>query len=333
MRKNPPRPPLPLISIGTMKKKILECLKDGGNPHSISRSIGRHRSTIQQHLKELSDMGLTEKSGYLWAITDLGNQYLGGGFCAMGYERGGAGITDWLQDRAHNIKIKTLISQKPDGIAWLNGWDPTPMKNNIFYRRRFGEVCVTYTGKSFIFQLPPMIFKKSEDAIANAGYIGVCLIKKYEAEIPGLRLGTPSVSAQLISQSHAIPRDPFAMFCVKHGISYHGENIDIDASKGPELEFKNNKDSHTHHERYVNHVEDIILNDVPTQSEMAKMIAQTQEQIQGLAMAQKEALASQVNTNNQLRGFIRASQLSIYGPEKPPEEPRPKLEGRPDYAL
>ncbi len=307
VEKNLPYPLHPMVSIGTMKKEVLRLLIKGENAHGISRKVGRARSTVVEHLNDLQKLGLTKKGEYLWGATKLGKDYiegkLGGRFSKAGYERRGVGTTiEWLQDRAHNIKIKYLVTEKPRKEAWLNSWKANrKLKNNVFYTQKFGEIVTTYTGKSLIFQLPIMKFKSSEIAVAEAGRIGQALREKYELEIHGLKLGEKDINSQLITQHHAIQGDPYAVFLGKHGISYHGDYVDIDASnkKIPEIEFVDSQESHIHHERYVENVEDIILNDPPVQSQIFELASNNTKNINQL-------IIDKVETRKELREFAIA---------------------------
>lgn len=303
-RENLPTHTRAIISIGATKKKVLRLLSEGGNAHSISRRIGRRRSTIIQHLQELENYGLTIKEGYLWKATPIGIGYLGGRFPLAMCERKGVGTTDWLQDRAHNIKIKFPVLTKPN-YNWA-GWKANDkIKNNVFYTRRFGEIVTTYTGASFIFQLPMLRFKDSETAIAEAGRIGIELARKYELEIYGLRLGEPNVKAQLISQHHAVPNEPYAKFLAKHGISYRDEMIDFDASKGsPELEFTDKEKSHLHHKHYINFVKDFSKQEVPKMSDIAKMLSKTETEILSTQKQIQVLAQAQLNTTLNLKNVI-----------------------------
>jgi len=282
-----PYPPLPLVSCGTMKYKVLELLSKGGNPHSISREVGRKRSTIIEHLQGLEKLGLAIKGEYLWSITREGKDYLGGRLNLVGYERNGVDVTNWLQDRCHNIKIKYEVIEKPSNRMWLTSWSKnSKIKNNVFYTKRFGEIVTTFTGKSLIFQLPILKYKNSEIAVAEAGRISIALKDKYEYEIVGLKLGQREVTAQLITQHHAIPQEPYAKFCSKHGISYKDDYIDIDASDTPELEFTDKDNAHLHHNRYIKQVTDIILNNPPTNSELNNRHEQLLKAVEGLVQVE-----------------------------------------------
>lgn len=272
---HPTSPPPPFISIGTMKKSILGCVLKGMNVRQIGREIGRHKSTVQQHLKELQELKLVYKSGYFWCVSDVGKKYLGGLVGLAGYDERGLVVTGWLRnDRAHNIKIKFEVVSVPSPDSWLKFWDRNDrLKNNVFYTQRFGEVVTTFTGRSLIFQLPPMVFDDSELAVAEAGRIGMALKDKYEGDVEGLKLSGQSISAQLISQHHAIVGEPYARFLSKHGISFRGERVEVDSSVGvPELEFVSSKTSHVDHVRYVEMVEDYLVRGVPKPSELYMLL-------------------------------------------------------------
>ena len=283
--KNPPRSPLPFISYGETKRRVLELLKKGCNPHSMARRLNKHRSTIQQHLRELKNLGLAEKKNYLWYIKGAG---LGGGFPLVGSERADQSTTKWLQqDRGHNVKIKADVLHCPNSRDWLKNWFANrEMKNNVFYTQRFGEVVTTYTGKSLIFQLPIFNHEDSDTVLIEAGKMGMALCEKYEKDVPGLKLGHCDVKLQIITQHHAIPQDPWAKFCKKNNLSYHDESITIDASDTPEIEFTDPMKAHIHHEQYVSIVKDFATKDVPKLSEITHMIAKTQDQLYQLSCSQ-----------------------------------------------
>ena len=322
--KNLPYPPLAFVSIRKTKQSVLGLLEKGGNAHSIAVTLNLTRPTIVQHLQDMHRMGLTDKIminkfNGIWKITKAGIDYLGGRFSNAMSEREGVGTTDWLQDRAHNLKIKLEVREKPENQAWLSDWKPNDkIKNNVFYTQRFGEIITTFTGKSIIFQLPILYFKDSELALAEAGRIGQALKQKYEEDVEGLKLGSSDVSMQLITQSHAVPNEPYAKFCKKHGFSYRDEMLEIDSSKSPELEFTDKEEGHIHHSNYITYVKDFAKQKIPKPSEIAKSIAKTQEQIAELS-------AAQINTNTQLQSII-----NLMTPKK--EETKELELSKPDYC-
>lgn len=322
-RKNLPPYLPPMISLGNSKRRVLELLSEGYNPHNMESKINIRRATIQQHLRELEGFGLTSKSNFLWHVTDKGRAYLGGRFDLVGYDEGGQVVPNKkYYDRAHNIKIKVAIIAKPPHNNWLQQWKKNDkMNNNVFYTRRFGEIVTTYTGKNLIFQLPPLTFEDSDTAMSEAGRIVMALIKKYEADVQGLKLGDHDITAQVITQHHAIPHDPFARFCVAHGITFQSENLHVDASKGKgkeETECTNRQKGHLHHEYYVEHMEDVMADvNIPVPSVTAKMI--------------NKIVETQYTTNLQLQTFLK-----ILTPKSPPEQEQTTdnqkiINKKPDY--
>lgn len=330
--KNLPFPRPPNVSLGRMKQNILKLLKNGENPHSMERDhLPIRRSTIIEHLRGLRDKGLVLKGPSvcdLWSITESGNAFLEGRDDFAPYERSGVGATDWLQDRAHNIKVKFMIEEKPSDIeGYLTGWKKNDkMRNNVFFSKKFGGATVTYTGKSLIFQLP--VFKNSspEMALASAGHLAMQLKQKYEREIPGLSLGKYTTNAQVISQHHAIVGDPFARMCKDMGITFQDDYIDIDASANniAEIEFKDKEKGHVHAQNYIEHVKDVILNDVPKMSE----IAETMKNIAGKIQESQEVNHDTAVGLNVLTNFVK-SQLQQ---QKPKNNIEPKLNSEPVYT-
>lgn len=333
-RENLPPTPLPMVSCGTMKRKILSLLSEGKNTYSMSKIVGRQRATIRQHLRELQKYKLTEKKKYNWTITTKGLKYLSGRFSKVMYEQGEVSPAKWLYDRAHNIKIKCVVVKRPKNNDWLSKWIPNDkLKNNIFYSTRFGDVLITYTKKSVIFQLPVLTFKESEIAIAEAGKIAIALKAKLENEVSGLRLGDNSISAQVISQHHAVPKDPFAKFCQKHGITYKDDLIDIDASDSdiPEIEFTDPEDSHIHHKRYVEYVKDVMLSESFKSTEVKKFILDIYKHLDEGYLLLRDCLQTQAITAKELH-TITMLLTSILNPiknNKGVDEPNT----RPDYIL
>ena len=158
---NRPVPRPPIVSIGESKRRVLESLSKTGSAHRIRKDLSKAKSTIVQHLQELQGLGFTDKVNHIWYVTDKGNAYLKGVGFSRGVREKGVGITsEWLlRDRAHNIKIKFPVLEQPKDMGWLRGWKVNDkMKNNIFYRERFGEILTTFTGKSLIIQLPILTF-------------------------------------------------------------------------------------------------------------------------------------------------------------------------------
>lgn len=266
----------PMVSLGTTALNILKALKEGGNSHNISKELNCSRTNVQKHLKKLRDkyhFASKEDDNIcsVWEVTPLGIAFLGGQPINVMYDERGA---TYLQDRAHNIKVKFPIIEQPKTLSWVTNWKPNKIKNNVFYHQTFGDIQITYTGKSLIFQLPILNFKSSELALAEAGRIAFSLARKYQTEVPDLKLGKEEITSQLITQHHACVNDPYALFCSKHGISYRDEVLDIDASNKqiPEIEFTDSEMSHIHHQRHVDNIKDIVLNKAPTNKEINEQI-------------------------------------------------------------
>lgn len=321
-------PPLPLVSCGDMKRRVLECLSEGLNVYRIAVKLKRHRSTVQQHLRELRGMGLAVKNGCLWYVSELGSSFIRGGLRGgldVGVcDRGGrVSSFEWLEKvRSHNLKVIVEVVDEPVG-NWLDDWKVNDkMRNNVFYVTRFGDIVITYTGRSLVYQLPILNFESTAEALAECGRVADALSKKLEGDFVGLRLGSRNIKYRLISQHHAIPNDPFAVFCVKHGFSFGDGVVEVDASRKnvPELEFVSSEKAHIHHERYVEHTKDILLNDVPKISDIVKIIRETNEQVLNnmkqiglLTQSQSILTQSQLNTTSnvsKLVDFLREKDFS-----------------------
>jgi hypothetical protein len=286
----------PLISYGTTKQKVLALLNQGYRSKKIGQILGKAKSTISQHLNELERKGLVSFNAHSYKITPYGKQVLalkgevppeikGGSVSSQCTSEGS------VLDRAHNIKIKVPVLKHPSKNELGNWKINDKLKNNVQYRQKFGDVLVTYTTRSFIFQLPVLRFDDSEIALSEAGRIAMALVEKYESEIQGLKLGEYDVYAQVISQHHAVPNDPFAAFCKKHNFTYRDDVIDIDDSEGKagELEFTDKEKSHIHHKRYIEHIKDVVVNELPKMSELDDQAKDTREILRDIAQAQLNA--------------------------------------------
>lgn len=278
----------PLISCGNTKRQVWVLLQRGLNPSAIAKELHIKRPTVTQHLKELANMGLAVHDCFTWKAVNnssTGSENVPNS-SSWGTTTHPAKTTRqepntpiscgdfYEKDRAHNIKVKYVVTAI-DNDKFKDAWSVYPLKNHNHYLTRWGNIVVTYTGKSFIFQLPQIMAKDSGEALHKANIIALALKDKYESEINGLRLGEKEVDTQIITQHHAMVEEPFSAWCSKNGISFTDETLHIDASTSkPELEFINNKDSHVHFNRYKDFVKDIAENETPKMSDLSKLMHQ-----------------------------------------------------------
>ena len=294
------RPQRRKIIRGT-KKRVLKLISEGVNLTRIAKKLNKAKSTITQHHTELQELEYVEKKHNLWHITYKGKQYLESSVSVVGYE-GEFGFCD----RAHNIKIKIKVRATPKNNNWLCKWKANhDMNNNTFYHRSIDGVDYTYTGKSLIVQLPSLHYESAEIAVSDSMRIGMELAEELERDVPGLKLGDPSVKlGEMTTQHHALENHPTAKFLHKHGISYKGKAIDADNSTGcaPELEFTDHKNAHLHYTQYIENMEDQIMNEVPKPSLMARVVGTMQKQLVQLAN-KSEKTAEQLNQLVELTKF------------------------------
>lgn len=336
-----------LLHLHDMSLGVFKALSTiGSNITQIAKEMGIARSTVREHLNKLAKYGLVEKITHpgLWKFTQEGKRLLprvadGVAEILVPYERrGGESMPEWLHDRAHNIKVRVLVESRPSTKAWLDGWYVNDrVKNNVFYSSKFGDIGMTYTKKSIIFQLPILYFESSEIALAEGMRIVRELTVKLEHEIEGLKLGKkykPYVQ-EIITQHHAMVGEPYAEFLTKHGISYKGINVDIDASKGKktgaELEFTNAQESHIHHSVYAEHVEDIIIQEEPAKiSQITSTLGKITAQIGSLGIHTRDTMQIQTNTNKQLEAVVTLHKSLIESLHKKPEQDEVR---NPDMSL
>lgn len=285
-------PPSPLLKDGTVWT-VLKLLSENKGSKIISKKLRLSTTTVKGHLRSLADKKLALFHNNKYIITKLGRDLLGGRGNLEGYEKGGVISAEWLHDRAHNIKVKCEVMRQPSS-DWLNSWKiDKSLKNQVFYKQKKGDLLITFTGKNIVLQMPIMYAKDAELADAEAGNRAVLIMRDLEKEYDGLLLGNYKVSAQLITQHHAIPQEPMSKKAKEFGLSYMDEKMHIDASQTPELEFVHKETAHNDFTRYVDFVKDFSTKDTPKISEltlalnmMQKQLMTNQEQLGVLVVAQ-----------------------------------------------
>lgn len=185
------------------------------------------------------------------------------------------------------------------------------MKNNIFYSKKFGDIGMTYTGSNIIFQLPILNFKSTDDALAEGYKIADALSLRLEDDVEGLKFGGRKVTAQVISQHHALVNDPFAKWMVKNGITYSDGTLDVDSSQQDELEFTDPSDAHLHTTRYIKHIKNIAENDLPTMGELTKIVYGGNVNVSELANSHKLIIEAILNTQKQLDSLTKHQKITI----------------------
>lgn len=294
-----PTPP-PIISCGKSRRRILCMLKKGLNLTRISICLNCSKSNVSEHLKAMWTKGWVFKKNHKWFISEVGKRLVNQEFGFLeGYEREGVVITDWIQDRGHNIKAKIKVLSKPNKDLLFCGWakTDTQMQNQKWRMKRFDNLIVKYTGLNIIIQLPIIRAKDSELANLEANRIINTLLGKIEKSATGLKLGTFELDVQIFTQHHAIPYEPISKTAKQYNLSYKDDKIDIDASDTPELEFTDPKTADKDFMRYVEYAKDFSTNDVLKPSEVQDLIKQTQLQIQNMAQCQ-------ITTNAQIQTLV-----------------------------
>lgn len=340
----------PVISTGNQKQQkavriektkfaVLKELYNEGRLTKTNRGIAKKlhidHKTSEHHLKSLIKFGLVERSDDkgIYKVTKKGISVVsdGGGTLVVYETMSPLTPPKWEPtDDAHNMKVKVEVMERPSTNAWLEGWFMNDkMKNNCFYSKYFGDIHFKYTKKSLIFQYPRLNFRDSDEATSEILRITNDLCINLEHEIEGLKLGNKKVTCQLITQHHAIPLDPYAVFLKKHNLTYQGVNVDVDASHKniPETEFKNNQDSNVHHSDYTDFIknldskdplgypkflEDYIkMKDNILMSDVIGVIYKSNQHIEYLSKTQKMLVEAILGTQKQLDNLTKQTTMGV----------------------
>lgn len=312
-----------LKQLSVVKMSVLKELYNEGKrtkfvkriAHNMGYSNGDTK-TVRTHLFGLQQLKLVERDSptSVWWVSDLGVSMILGGekTLVVSEVRGGHPTPEWLKPRSHNIKIKVKVHERPSRKDWLESWIPNDsMKNNIFYSKKFGDIGMTYTGSNIIFQLPILNFKSTDDALAEGYKIADALSLRLEDDVEGLKFGGRKVTAQVISQHHALVNDPFAKWMVKNGITYSDGTLDVDSSQQDELEFTDPSDAHLHTTRYIKHIKNIAENDLPTMGELTKIVYGGNVNVSELANSHKLIIEAILNTQKQLDSLTKHQKIAI----------------------
>ncbi len=199
----------------------------------IAEIVNKSKSTVSEHISKLI------RKGYLTIDKQLTSK--GKRACSVflrGYEKQNRRV---IKIRAHDLAFRAPIvrlGSVNDRIKSQGNWVETNLKNWTKFIRHFSDgVKVHVTPKSVLFYLPELIGSQPETVFNEALSIVLNYSKFLESEFPGLRLGKPDVIAEVQSNHLAIEMDVFARLCAEHGITFNGERLTVDHSKGvPELE-------------------------------------------------------------------------------------------------
>lgn len=230
--------------------KILRAIPRFQIPSKISEETKIHWRTVYRRLKRLLKIRLIRKIGKSPAIYEL-------------LPRGKHTIVTFLVPsreatiRSHDLKMISDIIRKPKAFEQKllkSNWVEYHTYTYSGYKNMVGTTLVLFTPHKVQFILEEFY---SDDVRINMDralkeVLGV--IRLLEKRYRGLRISQPTELARIISQEHAIQRDPVAVEFKKSSINdginytYKSERLKVDASKGvPELE--------THHKIYA--IEDL----------------------------------------------------------------------------
>lgn len=246
-------------SLRPIHKYILKFLKDDVPASVISKRLNKCHSTISVHIKNLKASGfLREETGSrpgqikLYRLTKLGIETLR--FFLAPYEKRD------LEIRSHAIIFKTPIVNGPRKEIDTTKWKFLPLKNNPGYGKHFHGIWVAIYPKNVIFEFPPIVCKNTFEGLSKCKDEAVKIMGELEAELPGLRLGTPECISELVRQEHAFKNDEFAKWCCSQRpkISLDDGRVMVDASYGPELEFKDKRTAAEDAMTYKDFVHDVL---------------------------------------------------------------------------
>ncbi len=217
----------------------------------IAKFTKNSKQAVHYHINKLLKLGLIEKHnlgiiGKVFRLTYAGKNYSKN--FLVGYDGGVV--------RSHGLQFVSQITRPPnnpktfmvDG-AWRSN---KKFKNWTPMHRAYEGVNVMKSPRSFTFTLDQIYSPSSLDGLT----IGLKKIKRVieslELEYPGLKVGSPKCISRTVKQSHALVDDVYAKRCIDAdpSIKIKTPIHEVDASKGPELEFIDSKEGHLHQKKY-----------------------------------------------------------------------------------
>ena len=213
--------------------QILMLLSELTPVTKIAVILKKSKSTISEHISKLI------KEGYLTnekELTFKGREAVR--FFSGGHVSTNAGL---LRVRSHDLVFKLPISSDSsvfrDKVVNKGSWVEVCLNNWVKYVRHFEDgVKVHVTPKSVLFYLPELLGVEVE-AVYNRALSLVFHYKRFLESKYDIVLGSPEVIAEVQSNHLAFKWDVFANLCRDNGVTFNGDRLTVDHSKGvPELE-------------------------------------------------------------------------------------------------
>ena len=213
--------------------QILLLLSEFTPVTKIAVILKKSHSTISEHISKLIKEGYLNNEKELTFKGREACRFFSGGHASIN-----AGL---LRIRAHDLVFKLPVSSDSsvfrDKLVNSGSWVEKPVNNWIKYIRHFEDgVKVHVTPKSVVMYLPELLGVEVEPVFNRALKL-VFHYKRFLEAKYSIVLGSPEVIAEVQSNHLAFKWDVFASLCREHGITFNGERLTVDHSKGvPEIE-------------------------------------------------------------------------------------------------
>jgi len=189
--------------------------------------------------------------------------------------------------RTHDLRWSAKIIRKPRNIKKKleqENWVEATPKNWTQQRKSINDVTVLFNPNTIQFFPKPFFSSNVEEVRHNQLKQVTNAIRYLENKYKGLKIGEPeSTMAKLKAQSTSRLYDPISLLFNKKAqegnkITYFGENIDVDFSKGyPEVDYKHKSMSTEHLLKSAQLYDEWFSNRATTPNEIMDFVLKSQK--------------------------------------------------------